>query len=150
YQRLDVDLVGSASYAEVGERMAKAAKARPRGEWIRGRGWHEGKWTAAPPDAVRGFPTHAALTAALPDNPAILTRADGHAVLLNAPALKLSGITRDTPNPPGGEVIKDASGEPTGVLVDRAEALAKEPGRSPDEDPRPLDLAMDEGAEKGG
>lgn len=149
YQRLDVDLMGTTTFADVVDRMAQAARGRSRGEWIRGRGWHESKWAAPPPDAVRGFPTQAALSAALPDNPAILTRADGHAVLLNAQALKLSGITRDTPNPEGGEVIHDASGEPTGVLVDRAEALAKEPDRSPDENRRALDLAMDECAEKG-
>jgi predicted amidohydrolase YtcJ len=149
YQRLDVDLMGTTSYAEVVARMARAVRGRPRGEWIRGRGWHESKWTAPPTDAVRGFPTQAALSAAVPDNPAILTRADGHAVLLNAQALKLSGITRDTANPPGGEVIKDAAGEPTGILVDRAEALAREPDRSADENRRALDLAMDECAEKG-
>jgi len=149
YQRLDVNLMGTTTFAEVVDRMAKAARGRPRGEWIHGRGWHEGKWTAPPPDAVRGFPTQAALNAALPDNPAILARADGHAVLLNAQALKLSGITRDTPNPAGGEVIHDASGEPTGMLVDRAQALAKEPDRSSDENRRALDLAMDECAEKG-
>ena len=66
FARLDVDLVGTRSYAEVVGRVAKAVKTRRSGEWVRGRGWHEGKWDAPAPGAVRGFPTHDALTAVSP------------------------------------------------------------------------------------
>ena len=144
FARLDVDLVGTRSFAEVVDRVARAVKSRRPGEWIRGRGWHEGKWDAPFPGSVRGFPTHEALTAVSPDNPVVLERADGHAVLANARAMALAGISRATKTPDGGEIIHDASGDPTGVFVDRAEGLVAPPDRSPDEVRRALELAMDE------
>ncbi|HSD67316.1 MAG TPA: amidohydrolase [Vicinamibacteria bacterium] len=149
FARLDVDLVGTRSYAEVVERVAAAAATRRPGEWVRGRGWHEGKWDAPPPGAVRGFPTHAALTAVSPENPVVLERADGHAVLANAKAMAASGVTRATRAPAGGEVVRDASGEPTGIFVDNAQGLVEPPERTPDEVRRALDLAMDECLAKG-
>ncbi len=149
FARLDVDLVGTRSYAEVVDRVAQAVSARKPGEWVRGRGWHEGKWDAPAPGAVRGFPTHAALTAVSPDNPVVLERADGHAVLANAKAMALKGITRGTPPPSGGEVVRDASGSPTGVFVDNAQRLIEPPERTPEEVRRALDLAMEECLAKG-
>ena len=149
FARLDVDLVGTRGYAEAVERVAAAVKTRKPGEWVRGRGWHEGKWDAPPPGAVRGFPTHAALTAVSPDNPVVLERADGHAVLANARAMTLKGVTRATAAPTGGEIVRDASGEPTGVFVDNAQGLVEPPGRTPEEVRRGLDLAMDECLAKG-
>jgi predicted amidohydrolase YtcJ len=149
FARLDVDLVGARSYDEVVERVGRAAKGRPPGEWIRGRGWHEGKWDAPAPGAVRGFPTHVALTAVSPDNPVVLERADGHAVLANARAMVLKGISRDTKVPSGGEIIRDASGEATGVFVDNAQGLVAPPERTPEETGRALELAMDECLAKG-
>ena len=149
FARLDVDLVGTRSYAEAVERVAAAVKTRKPGEWVRGRGWHEGKWDAPPPGAVRGFPTHAALTAVSPDNPVVLERADGHAVLANARAMTLKGVTRARAAPTGGEIVRDASGEPTGVFVDNAQGLVEPPGRTPEEVRRGLDLAMDECLAKG-
>jgi predicted amidohydrolase YtcJ len=149
FARLDVDLTGTRSYAEVVERVAAAVKSRRPGEWVRGRGWHEGKWDAPPPGSVRGFPTHHALTAVSPDNPVVLERADGHAVLANARAMSLAGIARATAPPAGGEIIRDDAGEATGVFVDRAEGLVAPPERSPEELRRALELAMDECLAKG-
>ena len=149
FARLDVDLTGTRSYAEVVERVAAAVKSRRPGEWVRGRGWHEGKWDAPPPGSVRGFPTHHALTAVSPDNPVVLERADGHAVLANARAMSLAGIARATTPPAGGEIIRDDAGEATGVFVDRAEGLVAPPERSPEELRRALELAMDECLAKG-
>lgn len=99
-----------------------AAKARP-GEWIVGRGWHQEKWREVPTDAVEGFPVHAALSAAAPDNPVLLGHASGHATMVNARALALAGIDRATPDPPGGEILHDAAGEPTGLLRESASDL---------------------------
>jgi predicted amidohydrolase YtcJ len=147
--RMNVDLVGAKTYAEVVERVRAVVQGRKKGDWVRGRGWHEEKWTSRPKDAVRGFPTEAALSKISPDNPVILSRADGHAVLLNALGLSLMGITDKTPDPPGGEVIKDAAGRPTGVLVDRAEDLVHPPDPTPEERERALDLAEEECARKG-
>mgnify|MGYP001827711146 CR=1 FL=1 len=149
FARLDVDLVGSTSYGEIVERIADAAKTRAPGEWIRGRGWHEEKWTEPPEGAVRGFPTHAALSAVSPDNPVVLTRADGHAILANAKAMALLGITGQTPTPDGGEIIHDAEGNPTGVFVDNAAGLVTAEARTEAETRRALRLAMEECLEKG-
>ena len=149
FARLDVDLVGTRSYAEVVERVARALKGRPAGEWVRGRGWHEGKWDAPAPGAVRGFPTHDALSAVSPDNPVVLERADGHAVLANAKAMATRGITRETKAPAGGEIVRNGGGEATGVFVDNAERLVALPERSPDDVRRALELAMDECLAKG-
>jgi predicted amidohydrolase YtcJ len=149
FARLDVDLVGTRGFAEVVERVAKAVRDRRPGEWVRGRGWHEGKWDAPAPGAVRGFPTHEALSAVSPDNPVVLERADGHAVLANARAMALAGITRETKAPAGGEVLRNAAGDATGVFVDNATGLVEPPERSPEEVRRALDLAMDECLAKG-
>jgi hypothetical protein len=149
YSRLDLDLSGTRSFAELLERVAAAVKTQRPGEWIRGRGWHEGKWTTPAPGAVRGFPVHGALSALSPDNPVLLERADGHALLANARAMALRGITRDTRPPAGGELIRDARGEPTGVFVDNAQALVAAPTRTPQENARALERAMDECAAKG-
>jgi hypothetical protein len=149
FARLDVDLTGTRSWPEVVERVAAAVRTRRPGEWVRGRGWHEGKWDAPAPGAVRGFPTHHALTAVSPDNPVVLERADGHAVLANARAMALRGITRTTAPPEGGEILRDAAGEASGVFVDNAERLVAAPERSAEELRRALELAMDECLSKG-
>ncbi|HVO10654.1 MAG TPA: amidohydrolase [Vicinamibacteria bacterium] len=149
YQRLDLDLLGTRSFEEVVGRVAAAVKTRRPGEWIRGRGWHEGRWTTPPADAVRGFPTQAALSAVSPENPVVLSRADGHAVLANARAMALRGITRETRAPAGGEIVRGARGEPTGVFVDNATRLVEPPERSPQERERALELATDECAREG-
>jgi predicted amidohydrolase YtcJ len=149
FAHIDVDLVGAKTYAEVVERVAAAARDRKPGDWIRGRGWHESKWSEAPTDAVRGFPRHEALTAVTPDNPVMLERADGHALLVNAKALEEMGITKDTAAPAGGEIIHDDLGLPTGVFVDNAQSLVHPPERTPAENRRALDLAMEEALRKG-
>jgi hypothetical protein len=113
----NVDLVGTRAYGEVVARVAARARETRTGEWIRGRGWNQNDW----PDTR--FPTHETLSRAVPDHPVVLTRVDGHASLVNAMALSLAGITSRTPDPPGGRIIRDARGEPTGVLVDAAQGL---------------------------
>lgn len=149
FARVDVNLMGTTSYREVVEAVAEAARSRAPGEWIQGRGWHEEKWTTPAPGSVRGFPTHEALSAVSPDNPVALGRADGHAVLANAKAMALLGITRETPTPQGGEIIRDADGNPTGVFVDNAGSLVTPEARTNEETRRALVLAMEECLEKG-
>ncbi len=149
FAHLDVDLVGTRSFAEVVQRVAEAVRRHRPGEWIRGRGWHEGKWDAPPKDAVRGFPTHLALSAVSPENPVVLERADGHALLANAKAMALRGIGKSTQAPAGGELIRAADGSPTGVFVDNAQALVTPPERSDAEKARAVELATDECLSKG-
>ncbi|HEV8484208.1 MAG TPA: amidohydrolase [Blastocatellia bacterium] len=102
--------------AKVKERVDRA---KP-GEWVTGRGWIETFWK--PPV----FPTRWDLDKISPNNPVILTRADGHGVVVNSAALKLAGVTKDTASPFGGEVMKDKStGEPNGMLLDNAQGLVR-------------------------
>lgn len=97
---------------------AERARAAP-GAWALGRGWDQNRF------ADRQFPTHQALDRALGDRPAWLRRIDGHAGWANAAALRQAGITRHTPDPPGGRILRDGRGEPTGVLVDHAMELVE-------------------------
>jgi predicted amidohydrolase YtcJ len=149
FAHVDVNLTGAKTYHDVVERMAEATRSHKAGEWIAGRGWHESKWNEAPSDAVRGFPRHEELSRATPDNPVVLERADGHAVLVNAQALEQMGITKDTAAPAGGEIIRDDEGRPTGVFVDNAQSLIRPPARTDAETRRALDLAMEEALAKG-
>ncbi len=112
-----VDLVGTRSYDEVIARVVERAKTARPGEWIRGRGWDQNDW------ADTRFPTHAALSRAVPNNPVYLTRVDGHAALVNAKALELAQVTAATPDPSGGRFIRDSANNPTGVLVDNAQGI---------------------------
>ena len=114
-----VDLVGTRSYAEVVERVAARARTLPPGAWVTGRGWDQNDW----PD--QRFPTHEALSRAVPGHPVRLERVDGHAMLANAMAMRVAGVTRATRDPDGGRVLRDAAGAPTGVLVDNAQALVE-------------------------
>jgi predicted amidohydrolase YtcJ len=125
--RLALDVAGVRSETEIAERVAaRAALARP-GEWISGRGWDQNLWPGA------AFPSRASLDRAAPDRPVALVRVDGHATWANSRALGIAGIDRHTADPPGGWLVRDAAGEPTGVLVDTAQELVRrvEPRPSP-------------------
>ncbi len=112
-----------ASWDEIVTAVAAAARSRPAGEWIVGRGWHQEKWSSPPAPAVEGFPVHDALSAASPDHPVFLVHASGHAAFVNARAMELAGIDATTPDPPGGEILRGTEGRPTGLLRETAEEL---------------------------
>ena len=101
-----------------------AARAKP-GEWILGRGWHQEKWNQPPAAAVEGFPTHDSLSRVSAANPVLLTHASGHASFVNGKAMQEAGITRETKNPSGGEILKDGTGDPTGLPLMRALVTAR-------------------------
>ncbi len=105
-------------------RMVSVAvdKAQP-GEWITGRGWHQDKWDSVPDDAVEGVPVNDSLSAVSPDNPVRLTHASGHAYFVNDAALDVAAIDEETPDPRGGEIVRDADGEATGMLRETARDL---------------------------
>lgn len=115
-----VDLVGTKSYDEIVQRVVAWSARVPSGEWIRGRGWDQNDW------ADTRFPSHEALSRALPNNPVYLTRVDGHAAFVNAKALEIAGVTAATKDPDGGRLIRDTRGAPTGVLVDNAMGLVSQ------------------------
>src|SRR5688500_1170407 len=101
-----VDLVGTASYDEVVARVVARAREVPAGTWIVGRGWDQNDW------GDTRFPTHEALSRAVPNHPVFLVRVDGHAALANERAMSLAGVTPATADPEGGRVVKLADGRP--------------------------------------
>jgi|SRR5579862_4573544 len=155
--KLGLELLNTTSWEQIVQMVADAVKKAKPGQWIVGRGWHQDKWTPKPQPNVNGFPTHASLDAVSPNNPVMLTHASGHGVFVNAKAMALSNITRTTPNPNGGEIVKDASGDPIGFLSETASGLVKrnagEPALTPAErisrDREVLTLANREVVSKG-
>ena len=101
--------------------VAAAAREAKPGTWILGSGWHQAKWDPPPSPNVRGFPLHDALSKVSPHNPVWLTHASGHAGFANAEAMRLAGVDKNTPDPPGGEILKDAQGNPTGLFNEQAQ-----------------------------
>ncbi len=113
----NVDLTGTSSYDQVIARVVERARVTPKGEWIIGRGWDQNDW------GDTRWPTHDALSRAVPDNPVYLTRVDGHAGLANATAMQRASVTKDTRDPTGGQIERDAQGNPSGVFIDNAQGL---------------------------
>ncbi|MFW6160417.1 MAG: amidohydrolase [Acidobacteriota bacterium] len=157
--RLSLDLRQAQRWEEIVNLVREAAdKAKP-GEWILGRGWHQDKWDQPPEQNIDGLPFHHELSLVSPENPVLLTHASGHSSLSNAKAMELAGITKETPNPEGGEILKDSQGNPIGAfretaqrLIERALARSRE-ARSPEqietERKRVIELADQECLAKG-
>jgi len=121
--KLVLDLTTATTWDDIVAMVGAAAKAARPGEWIVGRGWHQEKWSRTPQPNVQGVPLHASLDAVSGDHPVILTHASGHAGFANGRALTLAGITRTSADPDGGEIVKDATGEPTGFLKETAQRI---------------------------
>ncbi len=111
---LRLDLNGLTAIAAVQDRVRAAAAERPVGQWIVGRGWDHTLWPE------KKFPNRQQLDAVAPAHPVLLTHVSGHVAVANSVALRLAGITKSTPNPPGGEIEHDSAGEPTGMLKEGA------------------------------
>jgi predicted amidohydrolase YtcJ len=122
--KLTLDLMDVKDWNEIVSMVGAAAKQAKPGEWILGRGWHQEKWSSVPKPNVEGFPFHDELSKVSPNNPVMLTHASGHASFVNAKAMELSNITRTTVNPSGGEILKDSTGRPIGLLRETASGLA--------------------------
>jgi predicted amidohydrolase YtcJ len=116
---IQVDLRGTKSEQEAVERIKShiSAKGSQDNGWIIGRGWNQVLWDN------KSFPSKASLDKAFPDTPVMLTRVDGHADWVNSKALSIAGISASTPQVSGGEIVKDAQGQPTGLLIDNASYL---------------------------
>lgn len=149
--KMQLNLMDVKNWDEIVAMVAAAVEQTQPGELIRGRGWHQEKWDPLPEPNVEGFPLHDALSEVSADNPVILRHASGHATFANAKAMEMSGVSRSTTDPPGGEIIRDASGNPIGVFSERASALlhpATRDARPPD--PRKqAELAAEEALSKG-
>ncbi|MFT5710400.1 MAG: putative amidohydrolase YtcJ [Halioglobus sp.] len=112
-----IDLVGSKSEAAAVQRTRDFLLKSPNEKWIYGRGWNQVLWPG------KAFPNHKSLDAVSAITPIVLERIDGHAVWVNNAALQLAGISNETPDPEGGQIIRDDDGLATGVLVDNAADL---------------------------
>jgi hypothetical protein len=145
FNLLAVDLRRTKDPADFTRRLAEFASSRPAGVWITDGAWDHQVWT----NPI--LPTRAMLDPATGDRPACLSRTDGHMVVCNSRALELAKVTRDTPDPPGGIMVRDASGEPTGVLKDAAMDLigAVRPARTLVEVEEALATAVRHAAENG-
>jgi predicted amidohydrolase YtcJ len=119
---LNVSLLGTTSLAEIERRVAAAAAQAQPGEWILGRGWDQTRLPASEL-GPGGWPTKEVLDRAAPNNPVLLSRVDGHTSWANSAAMRIAGIDRNTQNPAGGEVVRDARGQATGIFKESAEGL---------------------------
>jgi len=134
-----VNLSTAKSEADAIGRVKRAGESTLQGEWVVGRGWDQNDW------ANKAWPTHETLDGAFPDRPVYLTRVDGHAAWVNSEAMRRAGLTAATKDPPGGRILRDEKGAPTGVLIDNAMDLvaAKVPAPSPEEQQKRLKLALE-------
>jgi predicted amidohydrolase YtcJ len=123
--KMNLDLTRARTWSEIVALVESAVAEAAPGEWIQGRGWHQEKWETVPSPNVDGVPTHASLSEVSPENPVLLTHASGHAALANGLALELSGIDAGTVDPPGGTIVKDAGGEPSGLLRETAQRIVQ-------------------------
>ena len=122
-----LDLHNAKNYDEVIAIVAKAADNAKPGEWIVGRGWHQEKFIPKPTPNVNGFPVHNELSKASPRNPVILKHASGHAILVNAKAMEIAGVNRNTPDVEGGILMRDDQGDLIGVFEENAMELITKP-----------------------
>src|SRR5947208_1186085 len=113
----NVDLKSAPSPAEFVKRIAARVAGAAKGEWVLGGNWDEQGWTPAQ------LPDRAHIDRVAPTTPVFLSRYDGHMALANSVAINLAGVTAKTPDPPGGEIVRDARGEPTGLFKDAALSL---------------------------
>lgn len=123
--QLDLNLTKAKSWNEIVRLVAESVRIAKPGQWIYGRGWHQEKWAEPPQPNVEGFPTHDSLSKVSPHNPVLLTHASGHATFANAKAMQLSAVTAVTPNPAGGDLLRDADGQPTGLFRETASRLIR-------------------------
>jgi predicted amidohydrolase YtcJ len=136
--RLGWVTLGQATSREaVAARLREFAGTRPEGDWLLGGDWDHERWGGT-------WPTRAWIDGVTPHHPVLVTRVDSHMALANSLALQRAGLTRDTPDVPGGVIVRDARGEPTGLLKDNAMMLVQRvvPDPSPDQEDRALDAAM--------
>ena len=123
---VNLNLLNTKSWEEVLQRVEKKLAEAKKGEWITGRGWHQEKWENPPEENVHGYPFHDELSKLSPDNPLILYHASGHALFANEAAMQEVGINTETPDPVGGEIVRDDGGEAIGVFEERAMGAFRE------------------------
>ncbi len=140
---MQLDLRNLNSWEEIVEMVKAAVETTEQGDWIVGWGWHQDKWNQPPTPSIEGLPTHQSLSLISPNNPVLLNHTSGHGSFANALALELAGITSDTQDPTGGEIVRDPEGKPIGMLRETAADLVK--GIYQEfQDQRPADVVEEE------
>jgi len=122
---MGIDLRPARTWEEIVDLVARAVESAEPGEWIVGRGWHQDKWKKEPVPSVEGLPLHQSLSRISQQNPVMLIHVSGHGVFVNEHLLSKLGISRHTPNPKGGEIVRDSRGNPTGMLRETAQDQAR-------------------------
>ena len=113
---MELDLRHAKDWDHIVGMVEEAVSEVEPGQWIVGRGWHQDKWEKRPTPSVEGLPTHDSLSGVSPENPVFLSHTSGHGVFVNARAMEAAGITRDSKDPSGGEIVRDADGNAIGML----------------------------------
>ncbi len=121
--KMELDLRKAGNWDEIVTLVEKAVDDSEPGTWIVGRGWHQEKWNKIPQPQMGGLPYHYQLSKVSPNNPVLLTHASGHSCIANLKAMKMAGVTNETPDSQGGEIIKDKQGEVIGVFRETAQEL---------------------------
>ncbi|MEM8907346.1 MAG: amidohydrolase [Bacteroidota bacterium] len=117
---INLNFLQSKNWEEIVNQVADKVKKVKPGEWIEGRGWHQEKWDTAPEQQIHGYPYHDALSAISPENPVVLRHASGHSLFANKKAMEAAGVSLETPDPDGGEIVRTSNGEAIGVFEERA------------------------------
>ena len=135
-----LDLTTAANWDEIVSMVADAVEQAEPGAWIEGRGWHQEKWDSLPAGSIDGVPLHTGLSEISPDNPVHLGHVSGHASFANAMAMELAGIDRDTLDPDGGTIVRDADGNPTGMMRETAQRIVDAALAADNTDRDPVDV----------
>ena len=148
---LQLNLMDVANWDEIIAMVEDAVAEAEPGQLIQGRGWHQEKWDRTPEPNVDGLPFHQALSAVSPDNPVVLRHASGHATYANGKAMEMSGVDESTGDPVGGEIVRDADGNPIGAFRETASRLLgpAQSGAAPPDPRRVVELAQEEAIRKG-
>lgn len=125
YSLINLNFLQSKSWEDIVDAVAKRATEVKPGQWIIGRGWHQEKWDSIPNQNMYNYPFHYTLSDVSPDNPVLLYHASGHSVYANKKAMDLAGITKETSNPVGGEIVRNSDGDAIGVFEERAMGVFK-------------------------
>jgi predicted amidohydrolase YtcJ len=126
YSLINLNFLKSKSWEEVVQQVAEKATNTPQGSWIIGRGWHQEKWDSIPKQNIFGYPYHYVLSEVSQEHPVLLYHASGHSLFANKKAMEIAGISKETPNPVGGEIVRDVHGEAIGVFEERAMGIFKQ------------------------
>jgi len=122
----NLNFLKDTSWNAILDKIEKKAATLKDGQWIYGRGWHQEKWTELPNENHGAYPMHYSLSELSPDNPAILIHASGHSLIANESAMKKAGISIESSNPKGGEIVRNDNGDIVGVFEERAMTPIKE------------------------